>query len=282
MGSPLYADPDGPLRLAVIADSTAFTGPAGPLLPDDPALYPNVAARAIEDAIGRRVIVGVVAHPGTGVRGTHYDVTKNRHIMFEVLMRADGVVLGLGSFDHAPVGVPPPLEAMIPFVRPAALRRRYRALLRAVHPAGVRLTRGRFARVPAGEFERLFDRILHEVRALTWGAPGVVVGPTSHRSGYYGHLHPQHTARTAMQRTIAARHGFPFVESWPLVEPWVEKLNADGIHWPFETHEEIGRAVAAALVPQIRGEIAPPGIPHYEGFDEAFARAAQRDYRREP
>jgi len=264
MGSPLYADPDGPLRLAVIADSTAFTGPAGPLLPDEPGLYPNVAARAVEDAIGRRVAVTVVAHPGTGVRGTYYDVTKNRHVMFEVLMRADAVILGLGSFDHAPAGVPPVLEAMVQHVRPRSLRKRYRALLRAVHPLGVRLTLGRFTRVPAGEFERLLDRILHEVRSLTWGAPGVMLGPTSHRSGYYGNVHPQHRARVDLQRRLAERHRYAFVESWPLVEPWIEKLNVDGIHWPFETHEAVGAAIAGALVPQITGESPKPGIPGYE------------------
>lgn len=263
MASPLYADPDGPFRLAVIADSTAFTGPAGPLLPDDPALYPNVAARAIEDAIGRRTVASVVAHPGTGVRGTHYDVTKNRHVMFEVLMRADAVVLGLGSFDHAPAGVPPVMEAMVQFVRPKWLRTRYRATLRALHPVGVRLTGGRFARVPAAEFERLMDRILHEVRSLSWGVPGVMLGPTSHRSAYYGHVHPQHAARVALHRMLAAEHGFSFVESWPLVEPWIEKLNVDGIHWPFETHEAVGRAVADALLRQITGAVPSPGIPGF-------------------
>lgn len=264
MGSPAYADPGGPLRLVVVADSTAFTGPTGPLLPDDPALYPKVAATALEDATGRSVALSVLAHPGSGVRDTYYDVTKNRHVMFEMLMRADAVVLGIGSFDHAPVGIAPWVEAMVPFVRPAPARRLVRSALRAAHPLGVRLTGSRIARVPAAEFERLYDRILFEVRSLSWGAPGVALGPTSHRSPYYGHRHPQHAARSAMQAGVARAHGYAVVESWPLVEPWIEKLNPDGIHWPFEAHQSIGRAVAAALTPQIAGTVRSPGIPGFE------------------
>lgn len=271
MGSPVYADPGGPLRLVVVADSTAFTGPTGPLLPDDPSLYPRVAAAAIEDATGRAVALNVLAHPGAGVRGTYYDVTKNRHTMFEMLMRADAVVLGIGSFDHAPVGVPPLFEAMVPFVMPRSARRVVRRVLRGAHPIGARLTASRLTRVPAAEFARLYDRILFEVRALSWGAPGVAIGPTSHRSAYYGHRHPQHAARSRMQADLAREHGYAVVESWPHVEPWIEKLNPDGIHWPFESHAAIGAAVAAALVRQITGEVPSPGIPGYpDGLPSHF------------
>ena len=66
-----------------------------------------------------------------------------------------------------------------------------------------------------------------------------------------------------MQGRIARTHGFAFVESWPLVEPWIDKLNVDGIHWPFEVHAVIGRAVADALIPQIAGDVACPGIPGF-------------------
>lgn len=261
MASPAYVDPGGPLRLAVVGDSTAYTGPTGPLLPDEPLLYPNVAARAIEDALGRSVRVSVLAHPGAGVRETWYAVTKDRHAMFEVLMRADAVIVGVGSFDHAPAGVPTWIEALVPFVKPPAARRRIRSVLRAWHPLGVRLTGGRLTRVPAAEFERLYDAVLFHVRSLSWGAPGVALGPTSHRSAYYGHTHPQRAGRERLQMAVARRHRFATVPVWPLVEPYADKLNPDGIHWPFEAHETVGLAAARALVAQLTGEVAPPGIP---------------------
>jgi hypothetical protein len=266
MASPVYRseDPNAPVRLAVLGDSTAFTGPQGPLLPDEPLLYPNVAASLLSERLGRPVAVNVLGHPGSGVRNTYYSVTKDRHVMFEVLMKADAVVVGVGSFDTAPAGVPPMLETVVKALPYPRVRKHLRAALRAVHPLGVRLTLGAFARVGPGEYERLYERILFHVRALTWGAPTVVLGPTSHRSAYYGHTHPQHPHRTRIMQSLAEHHRMPFVECWPLVEPFADKLNVDGIHWPFEAHEDVGIAVAEALLPQIKGEVPSPGIPGYE------------------
>ena len=266
MASSAYPPDEGVLRLAVMADSTAFTGPNGPLLPDDPALYPNVAASAIEDATGMRVRVTTLAHPGAGVRDSWYRVTKDRHVMFEVLMRADAVLVGIGSFDNAPAGVPPIVESMIPYLPSRRLRSSARSLMRAAHPIGVRLTRGRFTRIGTREYERLYDGILQHVRALSWGAPAVALGPTSHRSAYYGHVHPQHAFRTVLQQVVCERHNIPHVPVWPLVEPYAEKLNSDGIHWPLEAHAAIGAAGAQMLVEQIEGRRPTPGIPEYPAF----------------
>lgn len=261
MASPVYADPEGPIRLAVLGDSTAFTGPHGPLLPDEPALYPNVAARAISDAMEKEVRTTVLAHPGAGVRDAWFRVTKDRHAMFDVLMKADAVVIGLGSLDHGPAGIPLWIDSLVPFVRPAPVRRAVRRLLRTIHPIGVAATRGRMTRVPEKEFQRLYDGMLHHVRSLSFGAPGVALGPVSHRSPYYGRIHPQRERRERLQTAIAKRHGFPVVPVWPLVEPWTEKLNADGLHWPFEVHEAVGLAVAELLIVQLRGERPAPGVP---------------------
>ncbi|MHB8511932.1 MAG: hypothetical protein ACYDCC_07080 [Actinomycetota bacterium] len=268
MASPAYPPLDGAIRLCVIADSTAFTGPEGPLLPDEPALYPNVAARAIEDALGKRVAVSTLAHPGAGVRDSWYRVTKDRHVMFEVLMRSDAVVIGIGSFDHAPAGVPPVIESLIPYIPLTRMRSAARAVMRAAHPWGVHLTGGRFTRIAAHEYERLYDGVLYQVRSLTWGAPTVALGPTSHRSPYYGHVHPQHAARSALQRRVCDSHNISVVETWPLVEPHIEKLNSDGIHWPLEAHESIGSAIASSLIDQFEGRVRRPGIP---GFPEYSA-----------
>lgn len=265
-GSGGAAGPDTtPLRLVVLGDSTAFTDHRGPQLPEEPSLFPNVVAERLAAALGRPVSTTVVARPGLAVREAWTMVTKDRHVQFEVLRGADAVVVAIGSFDHAPAGVPPSLSALVPFVRPAELRRRVRSGLRTAYPWLVRATGARRPRTPAREFDRLYDGLLQQVRGLTQGAAGAVLGPTSHRSAYYAHRHPGHGAAEARQLAIAHRHGFASVAAWPLVRPHADRLNVDGIHWPPEAHAAVGTAIADALAPQLRGDVPPPGVPRIGG-----------------
>jgi diglucosylglycerate octanoyltransferase len=189
-------------------------------------------------------------------------VTKDQHVQFDLLAHADAVVIGVGSFDHAPMGVPPSLEAVAAYLRPTPLRRRVRRTMQACYPWLVRATGGRRSRTPQTEFDRLFVELVEHVRGLTWGrVAGVAVGPTSHRSRYYGPGHPTHPQRQAHHLALAERYGFRGVASWPLVEPHVEQLNVDGIHWPPDAHAAVGRAVAEALLPALRGEGDTVGLP---------------------
>lgn len=247
---------DGPLRLVVIGDSTAFTDDRGPVQPGATHVYPEVTAAVLRESLERDVEVQVLARPGEDARGAARTLTKDRHAMFDVLMGADAVIVGIGSFDHAPCGVPPALEALVPFVRPAALRRGARTALRALHPVVTSATRSRISRLSAAEFARLYDLVLTQVRGLAREAAGVVLGPTSHRSAYYGPGHPHLAERETLQAEIAARHGFPAVSCWPLVEPSAARLNPDGIHWPAEAHAAVGLALAVPLVAQLR-DLAP-------------------------
>lgn len=247
------SEPCSPIRLVVIGDSTSFTDEHGPQLPDHPALYPNVAATELAARLGREVAVTVVARAGHTVREALRTVTKDRHVQFDVVARADALVVGVGSFDHAPGGIPPVVDAVVPYLRPTALRHRVRAGLHTAYPYVVRLTGGRLSRTSPAEFDRMFAQLLDHVRGLTWGrAAGVVLGPTSHRSRYYGHRHPGHRAAQARHLTLGRAHGFATVASWPLVEPFAQRLNPDGIHWPADAHREVGAAVAAALLPALR------------------------------
>lgn len=250
-----------PLRLVVLGDSTSFTDHRGPQLPGEPTLYPNVVRALLEDALVRPVTVTVIARPGTDTRDTWRSVAKDRHVMFDVLMGADAVIVGVGNFDHAPAGLPGWVELLAPHVRPARARRAVRRALRALHPWGVRATRALLTRVPRAEFARRYDQILLQVRALARGAAAVALGPTSHRSAYYGGMHPTHADRERLHREIAARHEVPFVACWALVEPFAHALNPDGIHWPAEVHAAVGEALAAPLIEQLTGRMAPPSPP---------------------
>lgn len=251
----------GALRMVVLGDSTCFFDHTGPRLPDDPTLYPNVAARLIGEELGRPVTTTLIARAGTTVRDLHKVVTKDRHVMFDVLSGADLVVVGFGGFDHAPGGVPPAVDAVVPFLRPASLRRRVRKGLHAAYPWIVRATGYRMTRTHAATFDRLYDDLFLHVRGLTRGAPGVALGPTSHHGAYYAWKHPRHAAREAEQLAIAARNGYATEPVWEHVLPHRDDLNPDGIHWPTPVHDVVGRRVAAALLRQLRGDDPIPGIP---------------------
>ena len=251
-----------PLLLVVLGDSTSFTDNTGPRLPDHPGLYPNVAACRIEQTLSRPVRAVVVARAGLGVREAVRMVTKDRHVQFDLLARADAVVVGVGSFDHAPAGLPPVVEAVLPYLTPTALRRFARRGVRLLHPQLVRLSRSRRHRTPPAEFERQFRLLLDQVRGLTWGrAAGAVLGPTSHRSPYYGQRHPRHRVAETHQLALARDHGFATVPVWEHVRPHLDRLNPDGIHWPGVVHDAVGSALARALVPQLVGSTPPVGLP---------------------
>lgn len=256
---------EGSVRLVVLGDSFSFTDESGPQLPDAPGLWPNVAAAALRERLQTPVRVQVLARPARTVSEALDLVRKDRHVQFEVLAEAHAVVVALGSYDHAPMGVPSAVQALVPFLRPPRLRRRVRDGLHRAYPWLVRLTGGRFARTPAGAFARAHDALLAHVRAVAHGAAGAALGPSSHRSPYYGGTHPGFPQRAAAQLEQADAQGFVPVPAWEHVLPHVDHLNDDGIHWPQAAHAAVGEAVATALAPQLAGEADRPPRP---GRDE--------------
>jgi hypothetical protein len=254
-----------PLRLVVFGDSLAFTTADGPQPPDHPAVYPNVLRRLLEAELEREVEVTVLARPGLTIRDAWRWVTKDRHAQFDVLARADALVVAIGSFDHAPAGTPAVLDAVVPYVRSDRVRRGLRRGLHRAYPWFVRATRGQRPRTPVSVFDRTYDQLLLVLRGLVRGAAGVVMGPTSHRSEFYAHRHPGHAAAQARQFAIAQRHGFPTVPSWPHVLPATNRLNTDGIHWPEDVHAQVAAALVAPLLDQLRGtapKLADPWDEH--------------------
>ncbi len=252
---------DDGLRLVVLGDSTCFVDGDGPQLPGHPGVWPTMLAHDLEERLGREVTTQVVARAGMTVHDAWSIVAKDRHVQFEVLMGADLVVLSVGSFDHAPFGVPAALSAMVPHLAAPGVRRRVRRALHATYPVVVRATGGRFTRTNAAVFDRLYDQVLTQIRGLANQAAMAALGPTSHRSPYYGHQHPRHASREREQGQIAARHGLPYVPTWPLVEPFADELNVDGIHWPRSAHRAVANALLDPLVAQLCGELARPGPP---------------------
>lgn len=236
------------LHVAVIGDSTAFTDAKGPLPPDADVLWPNVMAADLAARTGREVAVTVWARPGVDALAAWQALTKDRHVMFDVVGPADVVVVAVGSLDHAPAGLPPVLDDVIPRLRPARLRRRVRSAVRHAHPWVVRLRGVRGLRTPATVFARRYGQVLDQARGLTMGrAVCVALGPTSHRARHHGGAHPRREESERRQLALALAHGYRTVPVWEHVEPFVDRLNADGVHWPAEAHAAVGRATAAAI-----------------------------------
>lgn len=249
------------LRLVVIADSFAFTDDRGPQIPDAGHLYPNVAASTLADELGSKVTTTVLARPGIGVRELWTSLAKDRHVQFDVIARADALVVGVGSFDHVPVGVPAPVTALVPYVRPARARRAVRQTIQRLHPVLVRATNGQLPHTPTAEFRRLFDLCLLQIRGLATGAAGAVLGPTGQNAAHYARRNPHLASRERIQAAIAERHGFDVIPTRPLVAPYAGELNPDGIHWPAPAHAAVGRALGVALAEQIDGRTPrPPSV----------------------
>jgi hypothetical protein len=245
--------PDGGLRVAVIGDSTAYTDATGALAPDDPVLWPNVLAEALRAATGRPVDVTVWARPGTDALSAWQALTKDRHLMFDVVGPAEVVVLAIGSFDHAPAGLPPVLDVLLPHLRPAGLRRTVRSAVRRAHPWVVRMRGARGVRTPPSEFARRYGQVLDQAKGLTMGrAVAVALGPTSHRARHHGGRHPRREESERRQLALAVQHGWRAVPVWEHVEPHVGLLNPDGVHWPTPAHRSVGLAVADAVLEGLR------------------------------
>ena len=247
--------PGDVVRVAVVGDSTAFTDASGPQPPDTPTLWSNVMARELTARLGREVAVTVWARPGVDALAAWQALTKDRHLMFDVVGPADVVVVAIGSFDHAPAGLPPVLDDVVPRLRPDGLRRRVRSAVRRAHPWVVRLRGARGVRTPPAVFADRYGRVLDQARGLTMGrAVCIALGPTSHRARHHGGVHPRREESERRQLALAGVHGYRPVPVWEHVDPYADRLNADGVHWPAEAHDSIGRAIADAVAE----ELSPP------------------------
>jgi lysophospholipase L1-like esterase len=249
-----------PLRIAVIGDSLTFTDATGPQLPDHPDLWPNVMAREVTRRTGREVALTVWARPSADAVDAWLALTRDRHLMFDVVGPADVVVVAVGSFDHAPRGIPPMVEHVLPRLRPTRLRHAVRRAVRAWHPWIVRARGVSGVRTPSRVFASRYGRVLDQARGLTMGrATCVALGPTSHRARQHGGRHPRRAESEARQLSLIADRGWTPVPVWTLVEPFADRLNPDGVHWPAEAHREVGMAVADAAASAVgRPDVTPP------------------------
>ena len=236
---------DGESRhVLVLADSLSFHGPDGPRRPGDPRLYPNVMATALGDDVR----ADVVARLGWTARDAWWAVTKDPRVWGELVPRADALVLAVGQMDHLPAAVPTWLRDGIPYVRPGSVRRAVRRAHRAGSPLVIRATGGRLRQLPQDVTDRYLARIVEGVRHYRPGIPVVLLGPSPYASPAYPSQR-HHAPAVEAARRWASEHGTGLVDLDPLVLPSLAGAtgNPDGLHWGWEVHDAVGRALAEVL-----------------------------------
>ena len=236
-------------HVLVFGDSLSFHGPQHQHRPSDPRLYPNVLAAALAGPTGEQVRADLVARIGWTARDAWWALTKDPHVWGELLPRADAIVLGVGGMDHLPAAVPTWLREGIPYVRPGGLRRRVRRAYAAASPHVIRASGGRMRQLPQAATDHYLARIVEGVHVFRPGIPVALVGPSPYNAPSYPSTRP-HVPAVAAARRWAQEHGAAFVDVDPIVTPELVagSGNPDGMHWGWQSHERLGRALATALL----------------------------------
>ncbi len=231
-------------HLLVIGDSLAFHGPDRPYVLTDPRLFPNVAA----ENVGVDVEVDVVARLGWTARDAWWAVTKDPYVWGVVLPRADALVITVGGMDQLPAAIPTYLRDGIPYVRPAALRRRVRDAYRVLSPLAIRLSGGHLRQLPQRATDHYLGRIAQVVRHFNPDIPVVLVGPGVHQATDYP-TDRHHQPALLAARRWADKHQTGYLEIDDLIAPSLAdgSANPDGIHYSWRSHQLIGEAIAQEL-----------------------------------
>jgi lysophospholipase L1-like esterase len=238
-----------PPTLLTFGDSLSFHGPDGPHPADDDRLWPNLAAAALG---GRAELF---AGFGWTARDAFWALAGDPRV-WSMLPKADVLVLAVGSMDTLPSPLPTYLREGLRYLRPDALRRVVRTGYLAAQPWLARATRGRPVALPPALTVRYLDRLLGSIRALRPDLPAVGVLPPVHRATSYGLVHTGRTEAVRALRTWGDHVGVPMLDLAELVGEHVlsGRGNPDGIHWGWEAHEWVGKALADVVGPLVAGK----------------------------
>jgi lysophospholipase L1-like esterase len=93
---------------------------------------------------------------------------------------------------------------------------------------------------------RYLDRLLTSIRALRPDLPAIGVLPPVHIASSYGYVHTGRLGATTAITEWGDRVGVPLLDLAALVGDHVRsgRGNPDGIHWGWEAHELVGKALA--------------------------------------
>lgn len=226
-------------NLLVFGDSLSFHGPEGPHPADDQRLWPNRAAAELGGQ------AELFAGFGWTARDAYWSLAGDPRVWTQ-LPRADVLVLAVGSMDTMPSPLPTYLREGLRYLRPDPLRRWVRDRYLTAQPWLVKATRGRPVALPPALTVRYLDRVVSSIRALRPDLPAVGVLPPVHRASSYGYVHTGRQGAVAAIQAWGDRAGVPLLDLAALVGDHVlaGRGNPDGIHWGWEAHELVGKALA--------------------------------------
>jgi hypothetical protein len=235
-------------RLLVFADSLSFHGPERAHPADDPRIWPNVAA----DALGGSA--DLVAGIGWTARDAWWSLTGDPRVWAE-LHRVDAVALAVGSMDTLPSPIPTYLRTGLRYLRPDPLRRVARRAYLAAQPRLAVAMRGWPAVLPSHLTVRYLGDIVEALRILRPSLPIVGMLPGVHRAASYGYVHTARARAAAAMADWARRVDVPLLDLPAVVGAHVltGRGNPDGMHWGWEGHADVGRAMAELIGPMLAG-----------------------------
>lgn len=235
---------DGVGHLLLFGDSLAFHGPSQAVPPPDDRLYANVAA----ERLGVEWSVDLLARPGWTARDGWWALTKDPVAWGVYLPRASAVVLALGQMDQLPAAVPTWLRESIPYIRSGRVRRQVRTAYRSAAPHVIRGSAGRLPQLSIPATSHYLGRMVEAMRTYRPGLPVVRLLPAPYDAQIYPSQR-HHAEAVAAARGWCEQWDATPIDLDAIVGPHLAagRNNPDGMHWGWETHADIGAAVAGVL-----------------------------------
>nr|WP_280337658.1 diglucosylglycerate octanoyltransferase [Nocardia wallacei] len=226
--------------LLVLADSLAYFGPKGGLAADDPRIWPNLVAAELDWD------VELVARIGWTCRDAHWALIGDPRV-WAAVPRAGAVVFATGGMDSLPSPLPTALRELIRYVRPPALRRRVRTGYQWLQPRLSKL--GRPVALPPHVSVGYLEQSRNALAQLRPELPIIGVLPSVHDCDAYGRVHTGREPAVRALRAWSETSGVPLVDLAEAVRDNIfhGDANPDGIHWGWEGHTAVARAMVKAL-----------------------------------
>jgi len=239
MTSSESADGQRPVLL-VLADSLSYFGPKGGLAADHPRIWPNIVA----DELGWDV--ELVARIGWTCRDAWWALTQDPRV-WAAVPRAGAVVFAVGGMDSLPSPLPTALRETIRYVRPPALRRVVREGYQWLQPRLAPL--GRPVALPPKLSVEYLESSRNALEYMRPELPMIATLPSVHRSDAYASVHAGRPAAVSAITEWATEKDVPVVDLADAVRDNVfsENGNPDGIHWGWDGHVGVARAMIAAI-----------------------------------
>nr|WP_157122252.1 diglucosylglycerate octanoyltransferase [Nocardia violaceofusca] len=226
--------------LVVIADSLSYFGPKGGLPADHPRIWPNLVAAELDWD------VELVARIGWTCRDAYWALIGDPRV-WAAVPRAGAVVLATGGMDTLPSPLPTALREMIRYLRPPVLRRQVRTGYQWLQPRLSKL--GRPVALPPHVSIDYLEQSRHALAQLRPDLPVVSVLPSVHDCEAYGKVHSGRAPAVRALQEWSAKTGVPLVDLGDAVRDDIfsGEANPDGIHWGWEGHAAVARAMVKVL-----------------------------------